>query len=59
MVIVHMMIALYGKNVTIHRLTDAPVSTVAINCLQHLATLSEKDRDAFTEKFGKFKVPRR
>ena len=27
--------------------------------LQHLATLSEKDRDAFTEKFGKFKVPRK
>ena len=27
--------------------------------LQHLATLSEKDRNAFTEKFGKFEVPRR
>lgn len=26
--------------------------------LQHLATLSEKDRENFTEKYGKFEVPR-
>ena len=33
MTIVRMMIALYGKNVDIHGLTDARDNTVAINCI--------------------------